>query len=100
MELYENIIKNTFELLEADTPLNLEVCDESTWEIGKKNELILKSDSAFELGGSHKSAVNYQCVTTSEALIPKDEILLYGKDLNEIKEDTSFARLVFPNYLY
>lgn len=97
MELYENIIKDTMELLEAFTPLNLEVCEKSTWEMGKKNELILKSDSAFELGGSYKSAVNYQCVTTSDDFIPQDEILLYGKDLSEIKEDTSFARLVFLN---
>ncbi len=59
------------------------------------NELILKKDSKFELGGSYKPAVNYQCVTTLESFVKKDEILLYGKDLSEISTDVSFARLAF-----
>lgn len=95
MELYDNIINNTLDLLFSFTPTKLEVSKEFIWDQGKKNEIILKKDSAFELGGSYKSAVNYQCVTTTDKLITKDEILLYGKDLTEIKEDASFARLVF-----
>lgn len=59
------------------------------------NELILKKDSQFELGGSYKPAVNFQCVTTLESFVKKDEILLYGKDLSEISTDVSFARLAF-----
>lgn len=95
MELYENIIKDTIDLLSPYKPLSLEVSDKFTWETIQKNQLILKKESAFELGGSYKPAVNYQCVTTTNDLVPKDEILLYGKDLKEINEDTSFGRLVF-----
>lgn len=95
MKLYENIIKNTVDLLSPFTPTRIEVSNEFTWNTGKKSELILKKDSAFELGGSYKSAVNYQCVTTSTKLIENDEILLYGEDLIEIKNDVPFARLAF-----
>lgn len=93
MELYEGIIRDTMDLLEAYTPRSLEVSMDSIWETGKKNELILKSDSAFELGGSYKAAVSYQAVTSSKELVPRDEILLYGEDLGQIREDTVFARI-------
>ncbi|WP_029453118.1 hypothetical protein [Clostridium algidicarnis] len=63
--------------------------------MGSLNKLILKKDSQFELGGSYKPAVNFQCVTTLESFVKKDEILLYGKDLSEISTDVSFARLAF-----
>ncbi|MGH4123902.1 MAG: hypothetical protein ACREV6_13325 [Clostridium sp.] len=95
MELYESIIKNTIDLLSPYAYASLAVSEKPVWSIGKANELILKKDSKFELGGSYKSAVNYQCITTSEKLVQKDEILLYGEDLTEIKNDVSFARLVF-----
>jgi CO dehydrogenase/acetyl-CoA synthase beta subunit len=95
MKLYESIIKNTIDLLSSYTPISFAVSQKLAWNIGQTNELILKKDSEFELGGSYKPAVNYQCVTTSDNLIEKDEILLYGEDLTEIKNDVSFARLAF-----
>lgn len=95
MELYDSIIKNTIDLLSPYKYSSLTVSKDLALSVGKDNELILKKDSAFELGGSYKSAVNYQCVTTSLSLVQKDEILLYGEDLTEIKSDVSFARLAF-----
>jgi len=95
MELYDSIIKNTMDLLSDSTPTNLSVSKDNAWPMGSLNELILKKDSKFELGGSYKPAVNYQCVTTLESFVKKDEILLYGKDLSEINGDVSFARLAF-----
>ena len=50
-------------------------------------------DAAFELGGDHKPAVNFTCVTTSPQLVNKDEILVYGPDLNELKSDSAYARI-------
>lgn len=95
MELYDSIIKDTIDLLSPYTHTSLAVSKDSAWTMGSLNELILKKDSQFELGGSYKPAVNYQCVTTLESFIQKDEILLYGKDLSEINGDVSFARLAF-----
>ncbi|MCT4687094.1 hypothetical protein [Vallitalea sp.] len=95
MKLYDSIIKDTIDVLTPYTPRRFTVSDDLTWKIGHSNEILLKKDSQFELGGSFKSAVNYQCVTSSNNFINKDEILLYGEDLNKIKEDISFARIVF-----
>lgn len=97
MELYNSIISNTLDLLSSYTPKKLGVYDEMNWEICENNELILSKDAAFEMGGSRLPSVSYSCVTTSKQLVKKDEILLYGKDLNEIKEDVPFARIALLN---
>lgn len=97
MELYNSIIKGTLNLLSSYTPRNLAVHGEATWEMCESNELILSKDAAFELGANRLPSVNYSCVTTSEELVERDEILLYGEDLNEIKKDVPFARIVLIN---
>lgn len=97
MELYNNIIMHTLEILSAYTSKKLKVCDEVNWEMCPKNELILSRDAAFELGANRLPSVNYSCVTTSKGLVEDDEILLYGPDLNEIKGDVPFARIVLLN---
>lgn len=40
MELYDNIINNTLDLLFSFTPTKLEVSKEFIWDQGKKNEII------------------------------------------------------------
>lgn len=97
MELYNGIISDTLELLSAYTPKKLRVYENVNWEMCLSNELILSKDTAFELGGNRLPSLNYSCVTTSKCLVPKDEILLYGADLNEIKKDTAFGRIVLLN---
>ena len=51
-------------------------------------------DAAYELGGGANEAVNFTCVTSDAALVPSDEVLLYGPDMKEIKGDVPFARIV------
>ena len=97
MELYNNIISNTLDLLSSYTPKKLRVNDAINWEICPNSELILSKDAAFEMGANRLPSLNYSCVTTSNCLVEKDEILLYGEDLNEIKEDVPFARIVLLN---
>lgn len=97
MELYNSIISNTLDLLSSYTPKKLGVYDVVNWEMCENNELILSKDAAFEMGANRLPSVSYSCVTTSKELIEKDEILLYGSDLNEIKEDVPFARIAFLN---
>lgn len=50
-------------------------------------------DAAYELGGSSKPAVNFTCVTTSAQLVERDEILVFGPDLTELRGDSSYARI-------
>jgi hypothetical protein len=97
MELYDGIIKQTKELL-AGRPFQRWDYDPSqAWEDAGENELVLGRDSAYELGGSGKSGVHYTCVTENRALVDRDEILLYGPDLAELRKDAPYARLSFLN---
>ena len=97
MELYNAIIKDTIEVLSTFSFKNLKVNNSNTWAHTRVNEIILSKEASFELGGNMKPSVNYQCVTTSKNLILKDEILLYGKDLQELKGDIPYARIVLLN---
>ena len=93
MKLFEDVIKEVWELLPdlPDKSCGFEEC--LCAEPGDKNALLFRSDTAFELGGGGKYAVESTMFTSfSEA---GDEVLLFGKDLNEITEDVSFAHLTF-----
>lgn len=50
-------------------------------------------DAAFELGGSGKPALHYTCVTTSSDLVDRDQVLLWGPDLRELRTDAPYARI-------
>lgn len=97
MKLYNRIIEDTLNLLSSYSGKILKVQDDVSWEMCDYNELILSKDAAFEMGASRFPSVNYSCVTTSSTLIEKDEILLYGPDLNEIDCDVPFGRIVLLN---
>ena len=93
MKLFEDVIKEVRALLSdlPDKSCGFEEC--LCAEPGDKNALLFRSDTAFELGGGGKYAVESTMFTSfSEA---GDEVLLFGKDLNEITEDVSFAHLTF-----
>ena len=93
MELYHSIITATRARLDGAAPRQWDYDPAKAWRDTGESELVMLRDAAFELGGSGCPSANFTCVTSDEALIPKDEILLYGKDLPELKGDVSFARL-------
>lgn len=92
MDLYNSIIEKTEALLGASAPKCYEYSEDKAWEDAGSNQLIMMKDSAFELGGDGKPAVNYSCVTTG-GFVEKDEIVVYGRDLSEIGESSPFARI-------
>ncbi len=63
------------------------------WKCLENTEFIMQSQAALELGGAPEPSVNYTCVTTS-GKVTGDEILIYGKDIAEIKGGCGFARIV------
>lgn len=93
MELYNSIIRGVEELVGSSTPRQYPYDPALAWEDTGAFELVMLRDAAYELGGSNKSAVNFTCVTTSPALVPKDEIVVYGPELNELRSDSDFARI-------
>lgn len=95
MKLYDEVIRNWNKKIDAREKRELDFSSVSAWEDAGKNNMILRGDMAYELGGSEKSiyALGSTVITADESLVPKDEVVLVGKDLPEIKRDTSYARL-------
>ena len=94
MELYNPLIKVTEGLLKNGTPKCWPYSEKDTWKDVGSSELVLQKDAAFELGAQGKGSANYVLFTSSPELVDKDEVLLYGPDIKEIKGDTDFARIV------
>lgn len=93
MNLYDEIIKNTEELL-RESPMKKYIYREDyVAEEGKKNQLILSKEAAFHMGENTDPSVAYTLITNSEELVSGDEIVVYGQELQEIKGNTPFARI-------
>ena len=92
MELYNSIIEKIDGMLGASEPKRYDYDPGKAWEDVGGNQLVMMKEAAYELGGDNKPAVNYACVTSGD-YVDKDEILVYGKDLNEINGSVPFARI-------
>jgi len=95
MELYNSIITATRALLSGAEPRRWAYDAADAWRDTGESELVMLRDAAYELGGSNCVSANFTCVTSDESLVPQDEILLYGKDLCELRGDVTFARIAF-----
>ncbi len=93
MKLYDNLIDGTMEVLDSAQGNRISFDPNNAWKCLKDTEFIMQRDAAIELGGSGLSSVNYTCVSTS-GKVTEDEVLVYGKDIKDIKSDTAFARIV------
>ena len=98
MRLYDEIIRDILTFLgEQDAhilPVGAAADPVSRdWQDAGKAMMILQSDMAYELGGHNLPAVGNTLVTTGKDFVPEDEIILIGKDLPEITEDTPYARI-------
>lgn len=90
MKLYDSTIKKTLELAGSQlTPLS----QTSLWKNLDEKVFIFPADSAVELGASDKDSSYLIAYTTDENLVNKDEILLRGKDIKDLKGDEPFARI-------
>ena len=94
MELFNSLIQDTQALLEHGRPTVWDYSERDCWtEIGS-SELVLQKDAAYELGAAGRGSANYVLFTSSPKLVDKDQVLLYGPDLKDIKGDCDFARIV------
>ncbi len=93
MELYNSIIEKVDGYLGSTAPKKYSYNPDNTWEDVGGNQLIMMKESAYELGGDNKPAVNYACVS-SDDYVTEDEIWVYGQDLNQINGSVPFARIV------
>ena len=94
MELFNSLIQDTKALLEKGSPKTWAYSEGDCWHDIGSSELVLQKDAAYELGASGKGSANYVLFTSSPELVDRDQVLLYGPDLKEIKGDCDFARIV------
>ena len=94
MELYNSLIKESNSLLDKGSPRVWEYRPGDAWKDIGSSELVLQKDAAYELGAMGKGSANYVLFTSNPELVDKDQILLYGADLGEIKGEVDFARIV------
>ncbi len=93
MKIFNGIIQKTTDLLTDFVPRKYLFNPRNLAAQGEKNELILMSEAAFELGENSLPSVSYALITENEELVSGDGVLLYGKDLQELKENSPFARI-------
>ncbi len=60
---------------------------------GDKNTILFGKDTAFELGGSQLPCISTMAVSSD--IVFDNGTTLIGRDLTEIKKDTSFGKIVF-----
>lgn len=92
MKLYDESIKELLAGLDISKAKSLDIVNANWTDVGDHN-LILRADMAYELGGGTNPAVSAMAVTCNEEFVNADEVILIGPDLNEIKNDTPYARI-------
>jgi len=91
MKLYDTQIKRSLALLEG-LPGNKLMSMEDWPEAGSQN-LVLRGEMAYELGGASLPALSALYFTSSQDRFDSDEVWLYGPDLGELEKDASYARI-------
>lgn len=95
MQVYDKVIRETKEILRPFEARDLTGRPAKHWPMLTENEFLLQNEVAFELGDRMYPSTCYQAVTSSEELVGEDKILLYGKDLQEIKGNVPFTRITW-----
>ena len=94
MELYNSLIGETRELIRDLPRKSWDYSPRDAWASNSSSELVLQKDAAFELGATGKGSANYVLFTSDPELVDKDQVIVIGKDLKDIKGDCDFARIV------
>ena len=94
MELYNSLINDTRAQLEGLSAKVWNYAPADCWRDVGSSELVLQRDAAYEMGAMGKGSANYVLFTSSSELVDKDQVILYGPDMGQIKGDCDFARIV------
>ena len=94
MELYNSLINDTRAQLEGLSAKVWNYAPADCWADTGASELVLQRDAAYEMGALGKGSANYVLFTSSSELVDKDQVILYGPDMGQIKGDCDFARIV------
>jgi hypothetical protein len=93
MKLYDEVIQEILGLLKEYPATVLPLEQDCHWQDAGNNNMVLRSEMAYELGGGDLPAVGCTAITANTSFVPRDEILLYGRDLPEIPKDVPYGRI-------
>ncbi len=93
MELYNHLINETKDML-TGTAKEWAYDEGLKWKDLGQSELVLQKDAAYELGAQGRGSANFVLFTSNQELVSEDKVMLFGRDLSEIKGDCDFARIV------
>ena len=92
MQIFDDLIKKVYSLINQDK-ITYTFSDKKVVDEDANFSFLLNSDVAFDLGGGDRHSVGFFAATTSRELVENDEIIVIGKELNEINQSTNFARI-------
>lgn len=97
LNLYDDIMVSILEMFERYVPIELDSDQPMDWPNAGKNNMILRSDMAYELGGTTKplAALGSTIFSERKDLIQKNKSYLIGRDLMEISGENPYARVTF-----
>lgn len=90
MEIFDSLIKEVSQIVKPYPKKEYSYKKENSWEDVGHNQVILQKETLFELDG-----VGFNLLTSSHI---EDSVVVIGKDLQEIKESTKFARICFIEF--
>ena len=90
MEIFDSLIKEVSEIIKPYPQKEYSYEKENLWEDVGHNQVILQKETLFELDG-----VGFNLFTSSNI---DDGIVVVGKDLQDIKENSKFARICFIEF--
>lgn len=93
MKIYDEIIKKLNKSIECYYTQTLHI-HMNSWPDNDSNSIVFMPDMAYELGAASMPSISVQMMTTDCSLVKCNEILLIGKDIGQIKEDTPYARII------
>lgn len=90
MEIFDSLIKEVSEIIEPYSKTEYSYEKENSWNDVGHNQVILQKETLFELDG-----VGFNLLTSSHI---DDAVVVIGKDLQELKGNTKFARICFIEF--
>lgn len=93
MKIYDEIIKKLNKSIECSYTQTLHI-HMNSWPDNDSDSIVFMPDMAYELGAASMPSISVQMMTTDCSLVKENEILLIGKDIGQIKEDTPYARII------
>ena len=93
MKIYDEIIKKLNKSIECSYTQTLHI-HMNNWPDNDGDSIVFVPDMAYELGAASMPSISIQMMTTDHSLVKDNEILLIGKDIGQIKEDTPYARII------